>query len=101
MKEEQQQIRHALEQLEKAAPPHHLPTSMQVWSRLQFRLAWRPRGKGDALQASTLLAAVYVLVFMLWTTWSGSLSESLLAVLACATVAAGCLFLQVSRSFRS
>lgn len=101
MKEElQQQIRHALEQQEKTAPPHDLPTSAQVWSRLQFRLAWRPRGKGDALQAGVLLAALYILAFVLWTSWSGWLSESLLAVLACAAAAAGFLFLQVFRSFR-
>lgn len=102
MKEElRQQIRHALEQLEMAAPPHDLPTSTQVWSRLQFRLAWRPRGKGHTFEADSLLAALYVLAFTLWTTWSGWLSESLLAVLACAAAAAVFLFLQVSRSFRS
>ena len=102
MKEElRQQIRHALEQLEMAAPPHDLPTSTQVWSRLQFRLAWRPRRKGHTFEADSLLAALYVLAFALWTTWSGWLSESLLAVLACAAAAAVFLFLQVSRSFRS
>lgn len=101
MKEElQEQIRRALEQQEKAAPPHDLPTSTQVWSRLQFRLASRPRGKGDALQAGVLLTALYVLGFVLCTTW-GWLSESLLAVLACAAAAAAFLFLQVSRSFRT
>lgn len=102
MKEElQQQIRHALEQLEMAAPPHDLPTSTEVWSRLQFRLAWRPRGKGHTFETGALLAALYVLAFVLWTTWSGWLSESLLAVLAGATAAAVFFFLQVSRSFRS
>lgn len=101
MKEEQQQIRNALEQLERASPPHHLPTSTQVWSRLQFRLGWRPRDRGYTLQAGALLVALYVLTFVLWTNWSGWLSKSLLAVLACAAGAAVFLFLQVSRSFRS
>lgn len=97
----QQQVRSALEQMEAAAPPHDLPTSAQVWSRLQFRLAYRPRRDGSTWQPSTLLVALYVLALLLWTTRTGWLSVSLLAVLACAAVAAAYIALRVSRSFRS
>ncbi len=100
MREELQQMRHAFEQLDEAAPPHDLPTSAQVWSRLQFRLAWRPRTNSYNSQASILLAALYVFVFLIWTTWSGWLSATLLTVFASAVVAATLLLVQVSRKFR-
>ena len=102
MKEElQQKIRQAIDQLESAAEPHDLPTSAQAWSRVQFRLAYRPRTNRYASQTGSLLAAVYILSFLVWTTWSGLLSASFLALLTSAAAAAVFLFLQASRSFRS
>jgi uncharacterized membrane protein (DUF485 family) len=102
MREElQQQIRRAILQSEAAVAPHDLPTSAQVWSRLQFRLAYRPPRDRYAWHASTLLVALYVLAFLLWTTWSGWLSASLLAVLASAAAVAVSLLLRISRIFRS
>lgn len=97
----EQQIRRAIVQSEMAAAPHPLPSSPQAWSRLQFRLTYRPRRDRCALPASTLLVALYVLAFLLWTTWSGWLSASLLAVLASAAAAAVSLLLRISRIFRS
>jgi hypothetical protein len=96
----QQQMRHAFEQLDKADPPHDMPTSAQVWSRLQFRVARRPRKNSYNPPASILLAALYVFAFLIRTTWSGWLSATLLAVLASAAVAATLLLVQVSRKFR-
>lgn len=97
----EQQIRRAIVQSEMAAAPHDLPSSAQAWSRLQFRLKYRPRRERYALHASTLLVALYVLAFLFWTTWSGWLSASLLAVLASAAAAAVSLLLRISRIFPS
>lgn len=96
-----EQIRRAIVQMEEAAAPHDLPTSLQVWSSLQFRLAYRPPRDRYNLHPSTLLVALYVLAFLLWTTWSGWLSASLLAVLASAAAVAVSLVLRISRIFRS
>jgi hypothetical protein len=95
-----QQMRHTLAQIDEAAPPHDLPTSAQVWSRLQFRLAYRARGENYAAHTSTLFAALYLLGFLVWITWSGWLSASLIALLAFAAAAGGWLCLRVSRRFR-
>ena len=95
------QTRRALEQLDGASSPHTLPTSAQVWSRLQFRLAYRPRGDRYNSQAGNLLPALYVLAFLLWFTWSGWLSVSLLAVLGSAAGVAMYFLLHLSRVFRS
>lgn len=96
----QQQIQHTLESLDEAAPRLDLPTSAQVWSRLQFRLAYRPRRDRYTWLAGTLLVALYVLAFLMWLTWSGWWSASLLAVLGSAAGAALYLLLHVSRIFR-
>jgi len=102
MKEElPQQIRRAIVQSETAAAPHNLPTSRQAWSRLQFRLAYRPPRGRYTVHASTLPVALYVLAFLIWMTWSGWLSASLLAVLTSAAAAAVSLLLHISRIFRS
>ena len=95
-----QQIRRAIVQSETAIAPHNLPTSAQVWSRLQFRLSYRPPRDRYAVHASTLPVALYVLAFLIWMTWSGWLSASLLAVLTSAVAAAVFLLLRVSRVFR-
>jgi hypothetical protein len=97
----QQRVRHAFEQLDKAAPSHDLPTSPEVWSRLQFRLAYQPRTDRHSPQTSTLWVALYILGFLMWLTWSGWLSVSLLAVLASAGSAALFFLVRVSRSFRT
>jgi hypothetical protein len=97
----QRQIRHTLESVDESASPHDLPTSAQVWSRLQFRLAYRPPTNRYTSQAGTLLAALYVLAFLMWFTWTGCSSAGLLAVLGFAACAAVYLLLHVSRSFRS
>jgi len=88
-------------QLDAAAPPHDLPASGQVWSRLQFRLAYRPRKDSDGSDTGSLLVAAYVLAFLIWTYWSGWLSAGLIAALASAAAAAAFLLLRVSRYFRS
>jgi hypothetical protein len=95
-----QQIRHAFEQVDAAAPPHDLPASRQVWSRLQFQLAYRPRGNSYSSHTGILLVALYLFGFLMWMSWSGWLSASLVAVLASAAAASGFLCLHVSRRFR-
>lgn len=97
----QQQIRQALERLETPAQSHILPTSAQAWSRLQFRLAYRARGADSGSHTGALLAALYVLAFLIWTTGSEWLSASLLAVLASAAVAVVFLFVHIGRRFRN
>lgn len=97
----EQRIRHALQEADSAAAPRELPASSQVWSRLQFRLAYRPRKETYASHVSTILVAVYLLAFLMWSTWSTWLEASLIAVLAPATAAAVFLCMHVSRNFRS
>lgn len=94
---EHEEIRHAFERLDAEAPPHDLPSSAEAWSRLQFRLAYQARSEKSTADVTTLLAALYVVAFLLWTTWSG-LSASLLAVLAPAGALAVFFFRRVSRS---
>jgi hypothetical protein len=96
----QQHIRRTLEQVDALAPVHDLPTSAQVWSRLQFRLAHRARTDSDTSHTGILFAAMYLLAFLMWMTWSGWFSASLIAVLASAAAAAGFLCMHISRSFR-
>ena len=97
----QQRVRHAFEQLDKAAPSHDMPTSAQLWPRLQFRLAYQPRTHRHDTQTNALWVALYILGFLMWLTWSGWLSVSLLAVLASAGSAAVFFLVRVSRSFRT
>jgi hypothetical protein len=97
----QQQIRYALQQVDAEAPVHDPPTSAQVWSRLQFRLAYRARRDSDTSHTGILFAAMYLLAFLMWMTWSEWFSASLIAVLASAAAAAGFLCLHISRSFRN
>jgi fatty acid desaturase len=99
--EMEQRIRHTLQEADSAAAPHELPNPSQVWSRLQFRLAYRPRKETYASHVSTILVAVYLLAFLMWSTWSTWLDASLIAVLAPATAAAVFLCMHVSRNFRS
>lgn len=96
-----QQIRYTLQEADSEAAPHELPSASQLWSRLQFRLAYRPRRKTGASHASILLVAVYLLAFMMWSAWPAWLNASLIAVLALAAAAAVFLCMQVSRTFRS
>jgi hypothetical protein len=86
----EQQIRRALEQLN-AATDLTLPPAGQVWSRSQFRLAYRPRRNADASHFGMLLASLYVFALVLWTTWSGWSSIGLLTIVAFAAVVA-CVF---------
>jgi hypothetical protein len=96
----EQPIRRALEQLD-AATDVTVPAAGQVWSRTQFRLAYRPRRNAGASHFGMLLAGLYVLALMLWTTWSGWFSIGLLTMVVFAAVAA-CVFARsISRSFRS
>jgi hypothetical protein len=97
----EQDIRNILDRLDEAALTHDLPASAEMWSRLQFRLAYRPRSNRYASQASTLLAALYIFAFLMWFTWSGWLSVSLLAITVSAATASLYLTLHVSRIFRS
>lgn len=97
----EQQIRRTLESLDQAVPPQALQTASQAWSGLQFRLAYRRRKAPYTSQAGTLLTALYVLSFLVWFTWSGWLSASLLVVLGAAVGASVGLLLQASRLFRS
>jgi hypothetical protein len=97
----EQQIRYTLEQADAAAPPHDLLTSAQVWLRLQFRLGHRPRRDSYASHSGPLFAALYVLGFVMWMTWSEWFSASVIAVLGFAAAAAGLFCLHVSRKFRS
>lgn len=96
----EEQIRRALEQLN-AATDLTLPTAGLVWSRSQFRLAYRPRRNADASHFGTLLAGLYVLALMLWTTWSGWSSIGLFTMVTFAAVAACVFAASISRSFRS
>jgi hypothetical protein len=100
-KELEQRIRCTLQEADSAAAPHELPAPSQVWSRLQFRLAYRPRRETYASHASTILVAVYLLAFLMWRAWSTWLNASLIAVLALAAAAAVFLGMHVSRKFRS
>jgi hypothetical protein len=96
----EQRIRRALEEL-KAATDLILPTAGQVWSRSQFRLAYRPQRNAGASHFGMLLVGLYVLALVLLTTWSGWSSIGLLTMVAFAAVAA-CVFARsISRSFRS
>jgi hypothetical protein len=98
--EAEQQIRRALEQLN-AATDLTLPTAGQVWSRSQFRLAYRPRRNAGAPHFGMLLAGLYVLALVLWTAWSGWSSIGLLTMVSFAALAA-CVFARsITRSFRS
>lgn len=99
--EMEQRIRYTLQAADTAATPHELPAASQVWSRLQFRLAYRPRRKTYASHAGTILVAVYLLAFMIWCDWHTWLNAGLIAVLALAAAAAAFLCMQVSRTFRS
>jgi len=96
-----QQVQHALAELDASCPPHDLPSDAQVWSRLQFRLAYRPRRANVAGHAGALLVSVYVLVLLVWVTRSASLFVSLVGVLAFAAAAAVVLCLRINRTFRS
>jgi hypothetical protein len=96
-----QRIHQWLQEADSAAAPQELPAPSQVWSRLQFRLAYRPRIEAYAPHASTILVVVYLLAFLMWSTWSTSLHSSLIAVLVLAVAAAGFLCMLVSRHFRS
>jgi hypothetical protein len=100
-KELEQRIRCTLQEADSAAAPHELPAPSQVWSRVQFRLAYRPRRETYASHASTILVAVYLLAFLMWRAWSTWLNASLIAVLALAAAAAVFLGMHVSRKFRS
>ena len=96
----EQPIRRALEQLN-AATDVTVSAAGQVWSRTQFRLAYRPRRNVDGSHFGMLLAGLYVLALVLWTTWSGWSSIGLLTMVAFAAVAA-CVFARsVTRSDRS
>jgi hypothetical protein len=96
----EQPIRRALEQLN-AATDVTVPTAGQVWSRSQFRLAYRPRRNAGASPFGMLLAGLYVFALVLWTTWSGWSSIGLLTMVAFAAVAA-CVFARsITRSDRT
>jgi fatty acid desaturase len=97
----EQRIRHKLQEADSAAAPHELAAPSQVWSRLQFRLAYRPRRDTYATHGSIILVAVYLLAFLTWSTWSTGLDASLIAVLAAAAAVAVFLCMHVSRNFRS
>lgn len=96
-----QQIRQALERLDAEAAPHDLPGTAEAWSRLQFRLAYRARKDDSTLEAGSLLVALYVLAFLIWTTWCGWLSAAILAAVATIAAAAMILSSRLSRSFRN
>lgn len=97
----EQQIQQWLQEADSAATPHELPAASQVWSRLQFRLAYRPRRETYTSHAGTILVVVYLLAFLMWTSWSIGPGLSLIGVLALAVAAAGFFCMQVSRHFRS
>jgi fatty acid desaturase len=97
----EQRIHQLLQEVDSASAPHELPAPSQVWSQLQFRLAYRPRRETYTSHATTILVAVYLLAFLMWGTWSTRLNLSLIAVLALAAAAAGFLCMHVSRHFRS
>jgi hypothetical protein len=97
----EQRIRHLLETADSAAAPHELPPASQVWSRMQFRLAYRPRRETYASRAGAILVAVYILSFLMWSAWSTWLNASLITVLTLAAAAAGFLCMHISRRFRS
>jgi fatty acid desaturase len=96
-----QRIHQLLQEVDSAAAPRELPAPSQVWSRLQFRLAYRPRREAYAPHASTVLVAVYLLAFLMWSAWSTWLNASVFGVLTLAAAAAGFLCMHVSRRFRS
>lgn len=96
----EQRIHQLLLEVDSTAAPHELPAPSQVWSRLQLRLAYRPRRETYASHASSILVAVYLLVFLMWSAWSTWLSASLIAVLAFAAAAATFLCMHISRKFR-
>jgi hypothetical protein len=97
----EQRIHQLLQEVDSAAAPHELPAPLQVWSRLQFRLAYRPRRETYASHPSTILVAVYLLAFLMWSAWSTWLYSSLIAVLALAAAAAVSLCMHASRKFLS
>ena len=98
--EVEQRIHQLLQEVDSAAAPHELPDASQVWSRLQLRLAYRPRKETYASHASTIPVAVYLLAFLMWSAWSTWLNASVIAVLALAAAAAAFLCMHVSRKFR-
>ena len=96
----EQRIHQLLQEVDSAAAPHEPPAPSEVWSRLQLRLAYRPRREIYASHASTILVAGYLLGFVMWSTWSTWLNASLIAVLALAAAAATFLCMHISRKFR-
>jgi hypothetical protein len=97
----EQRIHQWLQEADSAAAPQELPAPSQVWSRLQFRLAYRPRRETYASHVSTILVVIYLLAFLMSSAWSTRLNLSLIAVLALAVAAAGFLCVHVARHFRS
>jgi len=95
------EIRTAIEQSAALAPTHELPASAEVWSRLQFRLAYRPPRPRYLSQTGTLVTALYVLAFLVWATGSGRSCATMLVVLASAALAAILLLRRASQFFRS
>ncbi len=94
-----QLIREVFAHPDAQAVPDDLSTAAEAWSRLQFRLAYRPRRDKFTLRTGTLLAALYVLAFLIWVSWSGWMSAGLLVVVAAAATAAIFLLRHASRSF--
>jgi len=97
----EQRIHQLLQEADSAAAPHELPAVSQVWSRLHFRLAYRPRRETYAFHAGTIPVAVYLLAFLMWSAWSTRLHSGLITALTVAAAVAVFLCRHVSRTFRS
>jgi hypothetical protein len=95
------QIREALEQIDAMGPAHDIPTAPQMWSRLQFRLAYTARKKRARADTDALLIAAFVLGFVMWMTWSSWQSASLIVVLTAAAAVGAVFCLGFRRTFRS
>jgi hypothetical protein len=96
-----QRILHMLEAADAAASPRELPTSSRVWSQMQFRLRHQPRRQAPTFHGNAALVAVYLLVFLMWSTGFDWFYPGIVLVVGIAAVAAVLLRLLVFRNFCS
>lgn len=96
-----QRIRHLLQEVDSAAAPHEVPAPSEVWSRVQFRLAYRPRKETYTWLGSPILIAVYLLAFLMWSTSTAWINLGLIAMLAVSIVSSMLLCVHGARKIRS
>lgn len=95
-----QRIRHMLQQVDSAAEPHEVPAPSEVWSRVQFRLAYRPRNETYSLLGGPIVIAVSLLAFLMWSTSTAWINLSIIAIIAISIVSSVLLCILGARKIR-